>query len=181
MTEVWGRPSLAAGWRFGGDGWWGIVVLVLCRLAFSSYGVEFGVDTTALRSASRCFSLSRRSLPSSSVWLERSGSTTSADASAWLIPVAIVLWLVVAAVGRTIVLRRLDGALQPRRLAMLVLGALRAGLLAVVWGLWVSGVRLAVRISITGPASRQDEPSIVLFCAMLIVRYAGDVCAVGGC
>ena len=87
----------------------------------------------------------------------------------WLVPVAIVLWLVVAAFGRTNVLRRLDGALQARRFAMLVLGTLRAGLLAVVWGIWVWGVGLAVRVSITGPASRGAEPSIVLFCAMLIV------------
>jgi len=84
-----------------------------------------------------------------------------------------VLWLVVAAVGRTMVLRRLDGRLQPRRFTMLVLGALRAGLLAVVWGLWLYGVGVAVRVSITGPASRQAEPSVVLFCAMLIVGTLG--------
>jgi hypothetical protein len=46
---------------------------------------------------------------------------------------------------------------------------LRAGLLAVVWGIWVWGVEVAVRVSITGPAGRGAEPSIVLFCAMLIV------------
>ena len=86
----------------------------------------------------------------------------------WLVPTAIVLWFVVASLGRTIVLRRLDGALQARRLAMLVLGTLRAGLLTVVWGIWVWGVGTAVRVSITGPASRGTEPSIVLCCAMLI-------------
>jgi hypothetical protein len=42
-------------------------------------------------------------------------------------------------------------------------------LLAVIWGVWIWGVGLAVRVSITAPASRQMEPSIVLFCAMLIV------------
>jgi len=87
----------------------------------------------------------------------------------WMVPSVVVLWLFVAALGRTVVLRRLDGTLQSRRFAVLVLGALRAGLLAVVWGVWLCGVGVAVRISITGPASRQGEPSIVLFCAMLIV------------
>jgi hypothetical protein len=33
----------------------------------------------------------------------------------------------------------------------------------------VYGVRVAVRVSITGPAARQAEPSVVGFCAMLIV------------
>jgi hypothetical protein len=87
----------------------------------------------------------------------------------WLAPMAIVFWLVVAAAGRTVVLRRLDRSLKPRRFALLVLGTLRAGLLAGMWWVWVWGVGFAVRVSITGPAARQTEPSIVLFCALLIV------------
>lgn len=91
----------------------------------------------------------------------------------WLLPLVTALWLMAAALGRTVVLRRLDNTLQRRRFAMLALGTLRAGLLAAVWGLWLCGVSAAVRISITSPASRQAEPSIVLFCAMLIVGTLG--------
>ena len=165
MTAVWKRPSLAAG-----EIWWrwvvGIVVLVLVRLTFSSYGVEFGVDTTALRSASvfqPVAALNAVEGVCRTLWDYYKSNLST------LIPAAIGLWLVVAAFGRTNVLRRLDGALQARRFAMLVLGTLRAGLLAVVWGIWFWGVGVAVRVSITGPASRGAEPSIVLFCAMLIV------------
>jgi hypothetical protein len=165
MTEVWGRPSLT-----GLEIWWrwvvGVVVLFLAEIAFGGYGVEFGVDTSALRNASvfqPVAAIQSLDAVGRSLW-QYAGPMLR-----WLAPLVIVLWMVVAAVGRTIVLRRLDGALQARRFAMLVLGALRAGLLTVVWGVWVWGVRLAVRISITGPASRQVEPSIVLFCAMLIV------------
>jgi hypothetical protein len=165
MTAVWGRPSLALGeiaWR------WlvGIVVLVLVQVTFSSYGVEFGVDTATLRNASVFQPVATINAVESvcgTLWAYYKSNLSM------LIPVVIVLWLVVAAVGRTIVLRRLDGSLEPRPLAMLMLGALRAGLLAVMWGIWVWGVGFAVRVSITGPASRQMEPSIVLFCAMLIV------------
>jgi hypothetical protein len=165
MTAVWGRPSLALGeiaWR------WvvGIVVLVLVQVTFSSYGVELGVDTTTLRNASVFQPVAAINAVESvcgTLWAYYKSNLSS------LIPVVIVLWLVVAAVGRTIVLRRLDGLLKPQKLAMLMLGALRAGLLAVIWGVWIWGVGLAVRVSITAPASRQMEPSIVLFCAMLIV------------
>ena len=144
----------------------GIVLLVLVRLTFSSYGVEFGVDTTALRNAS-AFQPVAAIKAVEGVW--EALWTFYKPNIRMLIPIAVVLWLVVAAVGRTVVLRRMDGALQARRVSMLVLGALRAGLLAVVWGIWIWGVGVAVRVSITGPAAHGAEPSIVLFCAMLIV------------
>ncbi len=165
MTAVWKRPSLALG-----EIWWrwvvGFVVLVLAKLSFSSYGNEFGVDMTALRSASAfqpVAAINALEDVSRILWAHYEPNLRT------LVVVGVVLWLGVAAFGRTVVLRRLDPTLRARRLAMLVLGALRAGLLAVVWGIWVWGVGVAVRVSITGPASRHAEPSVVLFCAMLIV------------
>lgn len=165
MSAVWKRPSLA-----GLEIWWrwcvGIVVLFLAETAFGGYGVEFGVDTSALRNASvfqPVAAIASLQAVADPLW------RWAVPMLGWLVPSVIVLWLVVAAVGRTIVLRRMDGALQGRRFAMLVLGALRAGLLAVVWGLWMYGVGVALRVSITGPAARKAEPSVVLFCAMLIV------------
>jgi len=165
MSEVWQRPSLAGleiAWR------WlvGVVVLFLGGIAFGGYGAEFGVDATALRGASVFQPVAaidglHAAATSLLVW--------ALPMLRWLVPMAVMLWLLGAALGRTLVLRRLDTTLQPRRISMLVLGALRAGLLATMWGLWAWGVGVAVRISITGPAARQVEPSIVLFCAMLIV------------
>jgi hypothetical protein len=165
MSAVWRRPSLAGleiGWR------WlvGVVALFLGGVAFERYGVELSIDTTGLRNASvfqPVAAIQSFTTVADTVW------RWVLPMLSWLGPVVVVLWLVGAALGRTVVLRRLDSRLRPRRFAMLVLGALRAGLLAAVWGLWLYGVRLAVRISITGPALRQAEPSIVLFCAMLIV------------
>jgi len=165
MTAVWKRPSLAGleiGWR------WvvGVVALGVASAAFGSHWVGFGVDTGALRGASvfqPVAAIASFDAVVSNVW------RYAVPVVQWLAPVVVVLWLVVAAVGRTAVLRRLDGTLQSRRFAMFMLGALRAGLLAVVWAIWVWGVGRAVRISISGPAARQAEPSIVLFFAMLIV------------
>ncbi len=165
MTAVWGRPSLAGleiGWR------WvvGVFVAFMIEVAFGGFGVQTRVDINALRGASAF-------QPVAAIQnFEQAGRALWAYAYPdllWLIPAGAVLWLVAAAVGRTTVLRRLDGALHARRFAMLVLGTLRAGLLVVVWGIWIYGVQSAVRVSITGPAARQAEPSVVLFCAMLIV------------
>jgi len=169
MSAVWRRPSLAGleiGWR------WLVGVIALCvgGIAFESYGIGFGVDLVGLRSTSvfqPVAAIASLNAVAEALW------RYAAPMLRWLVPAVIMFWLGVAALGRTMVLRRLDGALQPRRLAMLVLGTLRAGLLAVVWGLWLYGVGVAVRVSITGPASRQAEPSVVLFCAMLIVGTLG--------
>ena len=165
MTAVWKRPSLTwleIGWR------WcvGMVVLILAGIAFRSYGDGFGVDIVGVRNASvfePVAAIASVNIVTSAFW------RYAAPVLRWLLPLVVVIWLIAAALGRTVVLRRLDSSLTPQRFVMLVLGTLRAGLLAVMWGIWVWGVGFAVRVSITGPASRQMEPSIVLFCAMLIV------------
>ena len=165
MTAVWKRPSLAGleiGWR------WlvGIVAFGLAGLAFGSRGLGAKVDLGWVRNASvfqPVGAINGLRDAASGLW------NYASPVLRWMVPAVIVLWLVGAAVGRTVVLRRLDGGLHARRFAMLVLGALRTGLLAVVWGIWVWGIGVSVRVSITGPAARAAEPSIVLFCALLIV------------
>jgi hypothetical protein len=148
----------------------GIVALGTASVAFRSSGVEFGIDTSALRAATvfqPVAAIKSLHAVANSLW------RYVLPMLRWLLPLVTALWLMAAALGRTVVLRRLDNTLQRRRFAMLALGTLRAGLLAAVWGLWLCGVSAAVRISITSPASRQAEPSIVLFCAMLIVGTLG--------
>jgi hypothetical protein len=154
--------------------WWrwlvGVVVLWMAGVALGSSGVELGVDTAVLRGASvfqPAAAIDGLHGLVDSVW------TYALPSLRWLIPVVVVLWLLAAAVGRTLVLRRLDPGLRARRFAMLVLGALRAGLLVVVWALWVGGIGWAARVSITGPAAAHAEPSLVLFCAMVIVGTLG--------
>jgi hypothetical protein len=86
----------------------------------------------------------------------------------WLLPVAAVWWLVMAALGRTLVMKRFDKTLHARPLTLLVLGVLRAALLAGAWALWVWVVLKAGAIAITGPAAAGSEPDIVLYSAILI-------------
>ena len=86
----------------------------------------------------------------------------------WLLPAAAAAWLLVAAFGRTLVLRRLDCSLQARPLALLLLGTLRASVLASVWMLWLGLFMQAGKIAISGPAAHGGEPDIVLYAAILI-------------
>ena len=169
MTAVWGRPSLAGleiAWRWAV----GAIALYGASVGLGSYGVDVHVNTEGLQNLSAFQPIAAIS---SLQTLAHSIGAYTVPTLRWLVPLVVVLWLVVAALARTVVLRRLDPALRARRFAMLVLGTLRAGLLAVVWGMWVWGVAFAVRVSIMGPAGRGAEPSIVLFCAMLIVGTLG--------
>ena len=86
-----------------------------------------------------------------------------------VVPAVVVVWLIVAAIGRTVVLQRMDGALKARRVTLLVLGSVRAGLVVVVWGLLFGVIRWAVRVTILGPAVAHAEPNLVLFFAIVIV------------
>ncbi len=86
----------------------------------------------------------------------------------WLIPILLFLWLIIAAIGRTLVLRRLDRTLHPRRFTLFILGTLRALFLAGAWYLWLRLVAYATRTTITAPAARHEDPSLVLFSAILI-------------
>jgi hypothetical protein len=165
MGAVWRRPSLTGLevlWR------WvvGVVVVVLVKVAFGRYGVELGVDTTGLRGASVFQPVA--AIQSIEGYVRGLWAYVKPILGV-LIPAAAVVWLIGSAVGRTVVLRRMDGTLKARWFTMLVLGAMRAGLVAVVWGLLFWTIRWAVRVTILGPAAVHAEPNLVLFCAIVIV------------
>jgi hypothetical protein len=164
MTEVWRRPSLTGleiVWRWVAGA--PMLALVAWRVEVASPTVH--VDTAAL-GAMTVFKP-----------LEAFGAMHAAVAAivpaakpvaVWLLPLAAVMWLVVAAVGRTVVMRRFDKTLHARPLTLLVLGVLRAALLAGAWALWVWVVLKAGAIAITGPAAAGGEPDVVLYSAVLI-------------
>jgi hypothetical protein len=79
-----------------------------------------------------------------------------------------LIWNLTAAIGRTLVLRRLDTTLHPRRFTLLTLSTLRALCLAAAWCIWLRFVTYATHTTITAPAARHEDPSLVLFSAMLI-------------
>jgi hypothetical protein len=91
----------------------------------------------------------------------------------WLAVEAAVFWLVVAALGRTIVLRKLDQTLKAATWSMLILGTLRAVVLGLVWAVWIWGVWWSAQHEITGPAAVGAEPNVVGFCGFVICGTLG--------
>jgi hypothetical protein len=163
MGAVWRRPSLTGlevAWRWGV----GVVVLYVDLVALGSYGVDVhlvgwrGISVFQPVQAIDSFEEMVRGL-----------LAFTTPSFGMLILGLLVVWLVVAAVGRTVVLRRMDRSLRPRWFTMLFLGIVRAGLVAVVWGLLFWVIRWAVRSTILGPAAAHVEPNLVLFCAIVIV------------
>jgi hypothetical protein len=164
MTEVWGRPSLTGLevlWRWAAGA--PILALVGWRVIAASETVH--VDTAALEA----MTVFKPVAAFGAVHAAVTGVLPAVrPVAVWLLPLAAVLWLMMAAVGRTWVMRRFDKRLHARRATLLVLGVVRAALLTGAWGLWGWVVWKAGAIAITGPAASGGEPDVVLYSAMLI-------------
>jgi hypothetical protein len=175
MGQVWRRPSLTAleiAWR-------GVAAAIVLFIAAPIVLGSLGMDIHLTRSTTPITPPNFSSLQSITVFQPVIAAQTiqatfvpffsaASPLLRWILPSAILAWLLIAAFGRTIVLRRLDPALHARRLTLFLLGTLRALLLLGAWTLWLRGLSYAARTAITAPAARGDEPSLVLFAAMLI-------------
>ena len=91
----------------------------------------------------------------------------------WLGPVLIVGWIVISALGRTLVLRLVDGGLRARVGTLMGLQAVKVVSLGCVFWLWYLGAAAAVRTMVTGPLARQQEPNLVGVSAVVIVLSLG--------
>ena len=60
----------------------------------------------------------------------------------WLVPLLVVVWVVVSSVGRTVVLRRVDGRLHARVGTLMVLQAVRVVALLGSFAVWFWCVEL---------------------------------------
>jgi len=164
MSSVWRRPSLTGleiAWRWvvGGP-----VVAVAVWQGMRVAG-SVSLDTVGLQ-AMTVFQpvLAFRTLDAALAVL----TPAIRPVAVWLLPVAAVMWVIVAALGRTLVLRRLDATMTARPLTLLALSVLKVVSLGAVWWVWLWGFGSAVRVAITGPAARGEQPSLVVFSAMAI-------------
>jgi hypothetical protein len=173
MSAVWGRPSLAGleiAWR------WlpGILAAALVALLAGTHHA-FGIATQLTPQLTSDLA----AVQAATVFQPVAGVHTLVVAWSdlltplwpllrWLLPTLFVLWNLLAAFGRTAVLRRFDPTLAPRRGTLFVLGLLRSLLLAGAWCLWAQCMLWAVRSTITGPAAHGQEPDIVALSALWI-------------
>jgi hypothetical protein len=175
MSHVWGRPSLTA-WEIAWRWVAGVIVLVLVApIVLGSLGMDIHLG----RSAAPIAPPNIAALQGITVFQPVVAAQTIQAALlalflpasrlfSWMFPAILFFWNLLAAFGRALVLRRLDPAVHARRFTLFLLGTLRALLLFVAWLLWFYGLAYAARTAITAPAARGEEPSVVLFCAMLI-------------
>jgi hypothetical protein len=82
-------------------------------------------------------------------------------------------WVLASAVGRTLVLRRVDRALKVRLGSIVVLQAIRVVALGGSFVVWFMLVQWAGRVAIAAPVAAGGEPNAVLYAAMVIVASLG--------
>jgi len=169
MVSVWKRPSLTALevlWR------WVIGLPSLWLLA--TFGWRIWLDATggtadlarlhlAHITVTNPFDAAQRIVFAGSQLLPLTLHTAR-----WLVPLLLAGWVAVAALGRTMVLHRMDPSLPPRRGMLLVLGALRIAFLTATVALWLRTILWAGATTVTGPLSRGEEPSLVLYFTIII-------------
>ena len=86
----------------------------------------------------------------------------------WWLPLAILVWNVASAFGRTSIWRRLDPSLRPRPLLVGTAGLLRSLPLLAVLFAWLWGIGEAGRYAISAPAEAGGEPNPVLYTALVV-------------
>lgn len=91
----------------------------------------------------------------------------------WLGPVLVVVWVVVASVGRVAVLRRVDTRLHARLGTLMVLQAVRVVALLGSFAIWFLCMQWAAGVNITGPLAAGGEPNLVGYCTLAIVGTLG--------
>jgi hypothetical protein len=87
----------------------------------------------------------------------------------WLGPVMVAVWVLVSAVGRTVVLRRVDRRLHARVGTLIVLQAVRVVALLGSFAVWFVCMQWAARVTVAGPIAVGNEPNLVGYFAMVIV------------
>ncbi len=91
----------------------------------------------------------------------------------WVVPLLVLGWVVASSVGRTVVLRRVDGAMHRRIGTLMVLGLTRAGALLALFVGWFFGISRAAQATVTTPLAHGSEPNLVAFCAAVILLSLG--------
>jgi hypothetical protein len=171
MASVWRRPSLTGLeilWR------WALGIVSLWLL--EAYGWRVWLAATQGTADPAQVNLDHFSLQD-----PMAASLRVADAmtrllppamhvAVWLIPLLLILWAVASALGRTAVLRRMDPSFPSRPTTLMLLGAVRIIFFAAAVALWFWLLTWSGGVAITAPASRGEEPNLVLYFALIITE-----------
>jgi hypothetical protein len=169
LSECWRRPSLTALevlWRWA----YGIPALLVLRYEALRILRATPIDFTALRNMTV---------------LDPMGSATTLAktmeallplvlrVALWLAPLMVVAWVVLSAIGRTVVLRRADGRLHSRVGTLIVLQAVRVVALLGSFAVWFWCMERVAEMTVTGPVAAGGEPNLVSYFSLVIVATLG--------
>jgi hypothetical protein len=169
LSECWRRPSLTALevlWRWA----YGVPALMVLWYEGSKILRETPVDLAALRNMTVLDPMG------SAATLAKAMEVLLPPVlgvALWLAPVMVVAWVVVSAVGRTVVLRRVDGRLHRRVGTLIVLQAVRVAALLGSFAVWFWCMERVAELTVTGPVASGAEPNLVGYFSLVIVATLG--------
>jgi len=169
LSACWHRPSLTALevlWR------WAYGVPVLAVLAYESMRVlhQTPVDTVALQRMSLLDPMAAtETLSQAAVAL----LPPTLKIAMWLVPLLGATWVVVSAIGRSLVLRRADPPMYSRHGTLMVLQAARLAALLGSFSVWYICLREFAHIAVNSPIAAGEQPDLVLYCALAICASLG--------
>jgi hypothetical protein len=169
LSECWRRPSLTALevlWRWA----YGVPALLVLRYEVLRILGAMPVDFAVLRNMTV---------------LDPMGSATTLAktmeallplvlrVALWLAPLMVVAWVVLSAIGRTVVLRRADRRLHSRVGTLIVLQAVRVVALLGSFAVWFWCMERVAEMTVTGPVAAGGEPNLVGYFSLVIVATLG--------
>jgi hypothetical protein len=169
LSTVWKRPSLTALevlWRWV----YGIPALLLLRYEGLRILHEAPVDYGALRSMTVLDPMGAAGTLAKAMMALL---PPVLNVALWLVPLLVVVWVVVSALGRTVVMRQVDRRLHAQLGTLIVLQAVRVIALLVSFWIWFSCMQWAAGVTVTGPIAAGGEPNLVGYCALVIVGTLG--------
>ncbi len=169
LSECWRRPSLTALevlWRWA----YGIPVLLVLRYAALRILRETPVDIAALRNMTVLDPMASAATLAKAMQVLVPAALRVA---LWLAPLMVVAWVVISAVGRTVVLRRVDGRLHSQIGTLIVLQAVRVVALLGSFAVWFWCVEGVAELTVTGPVAAGGDPNLVGYFSLVIVATLG--------
>ena len=169
LSECWRRPSLTALevlWRWA----FGIPTLLVLRYEGLKILQATPLDYAALKSMTLMDPMASAGTMAKAM---AALLPQVLSVALWLAPLLVVVWVVVSAIGRTIVMRRADGRLHARVGTLIVLQSVRVVALLGSFAFWFWCVERIAELTVTGPIAAGGEPNLVGYFSLVIVATLG--------
>jgi hypothetical protein len=169
LSECWRRPSLTALevlWRWA----YGVPALLVLRYEALRILRATPMDLAALRNMTVVDPMGSATVLTKTM---EALLPLVLRVALWLAPLMVVAWVVMSAVGRTVVLRRADRRLHSRVGTLIVLQAVRVVALLGSFAVWSWCVERVAEMTVTGPVAAGGEPNLVGYFSLVIVATLG--------